>query len=170
MKNILAAPVAKKLPAIYEIRKLFTVFRRARRWAPYWSSWIIFTATHPSSLRCILILLSLLCLGLPSGPFSWEFTTKNFVSLCMSYLGHMYFMFRPSNHLDFITRLIANEACQYLRRTYNGTSWLLYSGCWGPLLLAYIGQIVNITFHIHLLPKSVLIYPYFFYMPFWRGV
>ena len=33
MKKILATPVAKKLPAIYEIRKLFSVFRRARRWA-----------------------------------------------------------------------------------------------------------------------------------------
>ena len=63
-------------PSFYGTRRFITAFTSTRHLSPSWASSIQSISTHPTSLRPILILSSLLYLGLPSVLFPSGFPTQ----------------------------------------------------------------------------------------------
>jgi hypothetical protein len=55
---------SQEIPRFYGTRKFITIFTTARRWSLSWARWIQSKSSHPSSLKCILILSSHLRQGL----------------------------------------------------------------------------------------------------------
>jgi hypothetical protein len=63
-------------PKFYGTRKFITVFTRALYWFLFWARSIKSIASHPISIRSILIFSSHLCLGLPIGLLPSCFPTR----------------------------------------------------------------------------------------------
>jgi len=69
--------LVKKFPAFYGTRRFITAFTSARHLSLFWASSILSITPHPTSWRFILILSSHLRLGLPSGLYPSDFSTKS---------------------------------------------------------------------------------------------
>jgi len=76
--------IIKKFPTFYGTQRFIIVFTRARHWSSFWARWIQSIHSHPTSPRSVLILLSHLCLFLPSGLFHSGFPTKILYSFFIS--------------------------------------------------------------------------------------
>jgi len=63
-------------PTLYGSPMFITMFTRACHSSLSWARWIQSTPSQPIYVRCILILSSQLCLGLPSNLFPSAFPTK----------------------------------------------------------------------------------------------
>ena len=121
LEKLIAFQLVNNFHAFYGTRKFITVFTSAHHLSLSWSSSIQSIPPHPTSWRSILILLSHLRLGLPSGLFPSGFPTKTLYTThlspiratCLSYLIL----------LDFITRIVMDEG--YRSLTLN--LWLLMS-------------------------------------------
>jgi len=58
LDKLIVAQIIKKFPVVYRNRRLITVITRARHWSLFRARCIQSTASHPISLRSILILSS----------------------------------------------------------------------------------------------------------------
>jgi hypothetical protein len=63
--KLIAAQLVKKFRVFYGIRRFITVFTRTRQWSLSWARWFLGHIPNHISLRCMLILSSHLCLGIP---------------------------------------------------------------------------------------------------------
>ena len=114
-------PASQEIPAFYEARRVITVFTSARHLSLSWARSIQSMPQHHTCWRSILILSSHLHLGLPSGLFGSEFSTKN--PVCTSPLPNMCNTPRPSNSSRCDPRTIfcekyrslSSSLCSFLR-------------------------------------------------------
>ena len=84
LEKLTGLQLLKKFPAFYGTRKFITAFTSTRHLSLSCASSIQCIHPHPTSLRSILILSPLLCLGLPSGPFPSGFLTKTLYTSLLS--------------------------------------------------------------------------------------
>jgi hypothetical protein len=76
LENLAGLQLVKKCSAFYRTRRFITAFTSARQLSISWGSSIQSIHPHTTSWRSMLLLLSHLRLGLPSGLFPSGFTTK----------------------------------------------------------------------------------------------
>ena len=74
--KLTGSQLVKKFPAFYGTRRFITAFTTTRYLSLSWTSSTQSIPPHPTSWRSILILSSHLRLGLSSGLFPSDFTTK----------------------------------------------------------------------------------------------
>ena len=75
LEKLTGLQAVRKFPTFYGTWRFITAFISARHLSLSWARLIQSIAAHPTSWRCILILSSHLCLGLPSGLFPSGFPT-----------------------------------------------------------------------------------------------
>ena len=76
LEKLTGLQLVKKFPAFHGTRRFITALTRVRHLSLSWASPIQSIYPHPTSWRSILILLTHLRLGLPSGLFPCGFPTK----------------------------------------------------------------------------------------------
>ena len=75
-EKLTSSQLVKKFPLFYGIQRFISTFTSAQHLSLSWASSIQSMPPHLTSWRSILILSSQLCLGLPSGLFTWGFPIK----------------------------------------------------------------------------------------------
>jgi len=100
----------KKPPAFHATGRFITVFTKACLKFLFWARWTQSLYFHIASLGSILILLSYLRLGLPSGLFPSGFLTKKLYAFltCPMRVTSLAEFILP----DFITLIIFDETCK----------------------------------------------------------
>ena len=107
LKKLAGFQLVKRFPALYGTRRYINPFTSARHLSLSWDISMQSIPPHPTSWTSTLILASNLRLGLPSGLFQTDFSTKTLYMPLMSPIqttcpAHLIL-------LDFITRTILGE-------------------------------------------------------------